>query len=88
MELKIQEESPGVIEQLCIQSNHFIMSLQAITNDLKKLIREMRDKNVPLPFLFCNERRAVSFLAEDIIVLEEHMNKTYQRRKQLLNNHS
>lgn len=28
------------------------------------------------------------FLAEDIKVLEEHMNKTYQRRKQLLNNHS
>lgn len=27
------------------------------------------------------------FLAEDIKVLEQHMDKTYQRRKQLLNNH-
>lgn len=28
------------------------------------------------------------FMAEDIQVLERHMNKTYQRRKQLFNNHS
>lgn len=39
------------------------MSLQAITNGLKKLIREMRDKNVPLPFLLYNERRAVPFFS-------------------------
>ncbi|MGE0566420.1 MAG: hypothetical protein AB7O73_00610 [Bacteroidia bacterium] len=28
------------------------------------------------------------FMAEDIQVLEQHMSKTYQRRKQLFNNHS
>ncbi|MGQ0827877.1 MAG: hypothetical protein ACT4ON_05740 [Bacteroidota bacterium] len=28
------------------------------------------------------------FMAEDIKVLEQHMNQTYQRRKQLFNNHS
>jgi hypothetical protein len=42
----------------------------------------------PFPSFSTMKDELYHFLAEDIKVLEEHMNKTYQRRKNLLNNNS
>lgn len=42
----------------------------------------------PFPSFSLMKDELYLFLQEDIQMLEQHMRKTYQRRKQLFNNHS